>query len=252
MEYYDIFYWLGILGGNVCYIVMLFALSRAMKRTGIKKAGYVLLMAGMVIGFFAWDPFSKEIKLPGIVSGNYVALRNEVRIVIGVICTVMPYAIMRIHWFLVFDLLQYHNKNREKSTFYVYHTFFLLFHAGLWCMWMVSALFFASAVGKHFKSSWEGIFGVFLVIYYIGGVCMAVLRQLTLEVENGRFKYNRLGKVCEGALEDIKAVERTDKGVILHVKGEKLGIRCYLDELEELFSDKITDPGGVSQKAEEV
>ena len=237
MKYYDIFYWLGILGGNACYIVMLFAIGGVMKRRGIKRAGYALLMAGMLVGFILLNPFTKEIKLPGIVSGNYSVFSNGVRIVIGVICTIMPYAIMRIHWFFVFDLQQYHNKNREKSTFYVYHTFFILFHEGLWCMWMASALFFASAVGKHFKSSWEGIFGAFLAIYYIGGICMAVLQQLTFEVEKGYFRYNRLGKIYEGTLEDIKVVERTDKGVILHVKGEKLYIGCRLEELTDLFRD---------------
>lgn len=239
MDNYDVFYWLGILGGNVCYIAMLFVLGGAMKRTGAKRVGYVLLTAVMLAGFIFINPFSKEIKLPGIVSGNYVVLGSGARVVIGSICTVMPYAVMRAYRFLAFDLQQYYNKNKDKSIFYVYHTFFVLFHLGLWCVWMVSALFFASAVGEHFKSSWEGIFGALLVIYYMGGICMAVLRQKTFEVEKGHFKYNGLRKICEGTLEDIESVEKTGKGIILHVKGEKLVIGCHLEELADLFGDKM-------------
>lgn len=239
MDNYDVFYWLGILGGNVCYIAMLFVLGGAMKRTGAKRVGYVLLTAVMLAGFIFINPFSKEIKLPGIVSGNYVVLGSGARVVIGSICTVMPYVIMRAYWFLAFNLQQHNNKNKDRSTFYVYHTFFVLFHLGLWNTWMVSALFFASAVGKHFKTSWEGIFGALLAIYYIGGICMAVLRQLTFEVEDGHFKYKGLNKTCEGVLEDIEAAERTKKGIILYVNGEKLFIGCHLEELRNLFKDKM-------------
>lgn len=243
MEHYDILYWLEILGGNTCYIIMLLALGGVIKKTGAKKVGYMLLVAGMMIGFIIWNPLSGEIRLPGIVAGDYGLFSGGVRMAIGIICTIIPFLFMWSYQFLAFNLQQHHNKNRDKSVFYVYHTFFLLFHAGLWCAWMVSALFFASATGKHFKISWEGIFGVFLVVYYIGGICMAVLRQKTFEVVKGHFKYNGLWKKYEGELESIELVEKTKRGLILQIKGEKLYLGCTLAELVELFSDKIVDKG---------
>lgn len=241
MGYFDIFYWLGILGGNVCYVVMLLVFGRGVKKAGTKKVGYMLLIVGMLTGFIVLNPFSKEIKLLGIVSENYGVFSNETRIVIGFICSIIPYVFMRGYHFMAFNLQQHHNKNKEKSVFYVYYTFFYLFHLVLWNAWMISSLFFAAAIGGHFKRSWEGIFGGLLVIYYTGGVCMAVLRQKTFEVESGHFKYNGLRRTCEGKLEDIGMVERTKKGVILHVREEKLYIGCRLEELADLFRDKIAD-----------
>lgn len=235
------FYWLGILGGNACYIVLLLALGRMMKTAGTKKTGYIILMALMLAGYIALNPFSKEIKLLGIVSGNYDAASNGVRIAIGILGAILPFVIMRAHWFLVFDLQQNQNKNREKSVFYVHYTFFYLFHLGLWNVWMVSSLFFAAAIGKNFKPSWEVIYGVLLVSYYLGGICMAVLRQETFEAEGGHFRYDSLQKTCEGAMEDIERVERTKKGFVLYVKGEELHISCAAEALEELLADKIAD-----------
>lgn len=224
MDNYDVFYWLGILGGNVCYIILLLALGGAMKRKGIRKVCYALLMAGMAIGFILLDPFSKEIKLPGIASGDYG----------------------------VFNLQIYQIKRKKKNKFYTYQTFYFISNIGFWCLCMRSSLLFLSAVEGHYKTSWEGIFGVLLGIYYIGGICMAVLRQLTFEVEDGHFKYKGLNRTCEGVLEDIEAAERTKKGIILYVNGEKLFIGCQMEELRDLLKDKMINADDAEKEREEV
>ena len=68
MDGYGIFYWLRLFLGNACYIVMLLALGKAVKRPGERKTGSILLMAAMLAAFILLNPFSREIKLPGIVA----------------------------------------------------------------------------------------------------------------------------------------------------------------------------------------
>lgn len=251
MDYQSVFYWLGILGGNACYTVFLLALGGVMKKRGLKRACYMLMMAGMSIGFILLDPFSKEIKLPGIASGEYAVLKSGIRISITILCMVIPHAFMRVYRFFAFNLRMYRNKNNMRVSFYVYHTVFFLICLSLQRVWIISTIFFITTLGGSYKTSWEGIFGVLLVIYYIGGICMAVLRQKTFEMADGHFKYYGLRKIREGALEDIEAVEKTNKGIVLHVKGEKLFIRCRMEELADLFRDKIINPDGGEKEGEE-
>lgn len=252
MNNYNAFYWLGIVGGNACYIILLLALGGAMKRKGIRKVCYALLMAGMAIGFILLDPFSKEIKLPGIASGDYGVFDIGVRIAIGLAGLVTPIAFNWIYLLCVFNLQIYQIKRKKKNKFYTYQTFYFISNIGFWCLWMRSSLLFLSAVEGHYKTSWEGIFGVLLGIYYIGGICMAVLRQLTFEVEDGHFKYKGLNKTCEGVLEDIEAAERTKKGIILYVNGEKLFIGCQMEELRDLLKDKMINADDAEKEREEV
>lgn len=221
-----------------------------MKKRGLKRACYMLMMAGMFIGFILLDPFTKEIKLPGIASGEYVILKSGIRISITILCMVIPHAFMWAYRFFAFNLRMYHNKNNVRSSFYVYHTVFFLFCLSLQRVWIISTIFFITTLGGSYKTSWEGIFGVLLMLYYIGGICMAVLRQKTFEVKDGRFQYNGFRKNCEGALEDIEAVEKTGKGLILHVKGEKLFIGCRLEELADLFRDKMAGQDDRKEKEE--
>lgn len=132
MEHYDIVYWLGIFWGNACYIAMLLAAGRAARHSGFQKKGYMLLAAVMLAGFIVLNPFAKEIKLPGIVSGAYGMFDGGIRVALGLACTAFPFAFMWWYRFFAFNLQQHRNKNRDKSVLYVYHKFFVPFHAGLW------------------------------------------------------------------------------------------------------------------------
>ena len=235
---YGNFFWLGIVGGNVCYIIMLLSLGMALKKSTIRIVGYILLIAGL-IGFIILNPIFKEIKLPGIVSGAYDVLNYNTRLILGIVCNVIPVVFMPCYQFLTFKMKLYQNK--KKYTAYVYHDVFFLFSTGLWCMWLFSSFLFGSAMSGNYKLSWNWIFGVLLVIYYIGGICMALMRQETIVIMDKRYRYCNFNEIFEGELKDIESVEMVKGGMILHIKEKELYIRCTQKPYADLLSDILPD-----------
>ncbi len=238
MEDYGFYFWLEILGGNLCYVLMLLSLGVALKKSAVRKVGYILLIA-CLLGFFILDPFFKEIKLPGIVSGAYSDLNKNIRFILGIICAIIPFAFIPCYQFLTFKMRLHQNKKKYKA--YVYHDVFFLFSTGLWCMWLFGSFFFGSAMSGNYKLSWDWIFGVLLVIYYMGGICMALLRQATFVIMDGQYSYYNLKKTFEGELKDIGSVEMVKGGIILHIKEEELYIRCTQMPYADLLKDKLAD-----------
>ena len=250
MDGCGIFYWLRLFLGNACYIVMLLALGKAVKRPGERKTGSILLMAAMFAAFILLNPLSREIKQLGIVAGKYGSFINAARLAMGILCAVIPYIVMWCYMSLVFDLKQ--RPGRKKYTFYVYHNFFFLFGLGFWCIWMYRSFFVAVATTGRYKLSWEWIFGVLTAVCYVGGVCMAVLRQKAFVVMmDGRYSFYDFKIACEGELKDIEEIEEVKQGIILHTRERELFIKCgknmFIERLKEIvdgFKDEREDVGG--------
>lgn len=241
MENYGVLFWLGILGGNVCYVIMLLALGMASKKSSVRKVGCILLVAGLV-GFILLNPFFKEIKLPGIVSGTYGVMNNNIRFITGVICNIIPFIFIPCYQFFTLKMkllrLKMH-PHKSKYVGYVYHDAFYLLSTGLWCMYMFSSLLFGGALSHNYKVSWNWFFGVLLAVYYIGGICMVVLQQSTFTIMDGRYSYHDFKKKSEGELKDIESVEMIKGGMILHIKGEELHIRCTQKPYADVLADKL-------------
>lgn len=239
MDGYGIFYWLRLFFGNMCYIVMLLALGKAVKRPGERKTGSIVLTAAMLAAFILLNPFSREIKLLGIVAGKYGSFSYGVRFAVGVLCAVIPYIVMLCYMFLAFDLKQ--RPSRKKYTLYVYHNFFFLFGLGFWCIWMHRSFFFAVATTGRYKLSWEWIVGVLTAVCYAGGACMAVLQQKAFVVRvDGRYSFYDFKIACEGELKDIEEIEEVKQGIILHTGERELFIKCgknaFIERLKEIVN----------------
>lgn len=181
----------------------------------------------------------KEIKLPGIVFGAYDILNYDIRIILGILCTVIPVIFISYYQFLTFKMRLYQNK--KKYMAYIYHDVFFLFSTGMWCMWLFSSLFFGSVMAGNYKLSWDWIFGGLLLLYYTGGVCMALLRQAAFVIMDGQYSYYNLKKACEGELKDVETVEMVKSGMLLYTKAEELYIRCTQKPYANLINDKRAD-----------
>lgn len=225
----------------MCYVIMLLALGMVLKKSSARKAGCILLTAGLV-GFILLNPFSKEIKLPGIVSGAYGVMNNNKRFITGVVCNIIPFVFIPCYQFFIEKMKLLKLKlypHKTKYMVYVYHDAFFLFSMGLWCMYMFSSLLFGGALLRNYKVSWNCFFGVLLTIYYIGGIYMVVLQQSTFVIMDGRYSYHDFKKDSEGELKNIESVEMVKGGMILHIKGEELYIRCTQKPYADLLGDKL-------------
>ncbi len=99
--------------------------------------------------------------------------------------------------------------------------------------------FVAVATTGRYKLSWEWIFGVLTAVCYVGGVCMAVLRQKAFVVMmDGRYSFYDFKIACEGELKDIEEIEEVKQGIILHTRERKLFIKCgknmFIERLKEI------------------
>lgn len=187
----------------------------------------------------AWIFYIRSILQRNKAAGDYSDLNKNIRFILGIICAIIPFAFIPCYQFLTFKMRLHQNKKKYKA--YVYHDVFFLFSTGLWCMWLFGSFFFGSAMSGNYKLSWDWIFGVLLVIYYMGGICMALLRQATFVIMDGQYSYYNLKKTFEGELKDIGSVEMVKGGIILHIKEEELYIRCTQMPYADLLKDKLAD-----------
>ena len=187
----------------------------------------------------AWIFYIISILQRNKAAGDYSDLNKNIRFILGIICAIIPFAFIPCYQFLTFKMRLHQNKKKYKA--YVYHDVFFLFSTGLWCMWLFGSFFFGSAMSGNYKLSWDWIFGVLLVIYYMGGICMALLRQATFVIMDGQYSYYNLKKTFEGELKDIGSVEMVKGGIILHIKEEELYIRCTQMPYADLLKDKLAD-----------
>lgn len=239
---YDVFFWLSILGGNLIFFLMLRVIRLFFKRDNFKNINkFFILLIGLFIMFVILNPLFKIIELPGLILGVYGNLSTRVRFVVGFICAMIFAMDIPCYQFIVFKL-KFYLINKQRYTLHIYHNLIYLTSTGLWIINLFGTMVFLSAIFGNYKISWNWGITIILVIEYIGKIVLSLLDSQRFTMKDNRYSYCNFKKRLEGSQEEIQLVELVNDGIVLHINGEKIYIRC-LDELYlQIVCNQLSNP----------
>lgn len=133
-----------MIGGNAGYFLALAVWRMFLQKLKARNIGVSLLM-GVLTGGIIMLTIRKEMRILGIISGDYGDLSWWVRIVVGIIYCLISLVFIPCYQFVVFKLKLYPGR-KDRYTAYVYHDFFFLFSTGIWCVLALNAMLVAAVV----------------------------------------------------------------------------------------------------------
>lgn len=238
MNDYDVFFWLSIVGGYICFILIQNLLRLIVRKSNIKDAKvYIFLTILLMVGFVFLNPVLKIIKLPDILSENYA--NSNMRLIVGMVLAAFFAVDMVIYYFWNFHLRLY-RKNSDKYSIHVYHNAVYLLFQGVWLISLFGTLLFLSVAFGNYKSSWNMGMAFIVISVCVGKVILSVLDAHKLIVKGNHFYYYSFKKKYEGDLREIKSAKFEKAAISLNINEELVEIKCIDKFYAELFCRKIS------------
>lgn len=230
-----------MIGGNAGYFLALAVWRMFLQKLKARNIGVSLLM-GVLTGGIIMLTIRKEMRILGIISGDYGDLSWWGRTVVGIIYCLISLVFIPCYQFVVFKLKLYPGR-KDGYTAYVYHDFFFLFSTGIWCVLALNAMLVAAVLSGGYKTSWDGACGIIQMFCYMAGMVLMLLRQKTFVRTEDSYSYRDFGRSIKGKLKDIRFVEEIRGGVVLHTDSTSMRIRCSQKPYIDLLRDRLSDIG---------
>lgn len=238
---YNELYWLYIIGGNVCYFLILLVWRILLKKSKVRNIGLSLLMT-VLTGVVIILTSRLEMRLPHIISGRYGDAPWGVRLAAGIACSLVYIAFIPCYQFVVLKLKLYLRRDGHHVA-YVYHDNILLVSVVVWFMLLWCQMFMTAALVGFYKPLYDWIYWGLQILCYIGGIGLMLLRQKTFVVTGNNYSYKGFNKSFDGRVEDIHSVEEIRGGVILHTDSAAMRIKCSQKPYIDLLNDKLSGGG---------
>lgn len=157
---------------------------------------------------------------------------------IGIIIIVLLLVSVPFYYLWFFKIKPFFDFNKDYSI-YAYHDIFIKAMKVLYFFMIQAAVVLIIAVLGYYKTSWDWYWGLLLFVNYVGIFCLSFLRQKQFVIMKNKFYYCDFKKRVEGSLSEIERAEKSDTGMIIYTKEEKMEIFCTLERYKDSMLDKL-------------
>ncbi|MBD5097153.1 MAG: hypothetical protein HDT40_09210 [Lachnospiraceae bacterium] len=157
---------------------------------------------------------------------------------VGIIIIVLLLISVPLYYLWVFKIKTFFEFNKDCAI-YTYHNIFIKAMKVLYLFMIQLVAVLIIAVLGHYKTSWDWYWGLLLFVNYVGIFCLSFLRQKQFVIMKNKFYYCDFKKRVEGSLSEIERAEKSDTGMIIYTKEDKMEIFCTLERYKDSLLEKL-------------
>lgn len=158
---------------------------------------------------------------------------------VGIIMIMVLLISVPVYYFWVFKVKPFFDFKKDY-VIYAYQDIFIKAMKVFYLFMLQAAAVLIIALLGYYKTSWDWYWGFLLIVIYVGIICLSFLRQKQFVIIRDKFYYCNFKKRVEGNLNEMKSVEKTEKGVLINVRDREMEILCTSDRYRDSFIKELS------------